>query len=305
MEYVEVATPTPGNGEALVRIEVVGVNYIDIYHRNGLYPLPTPYTPGSEAAGVVEQVGPGVTEVQRGDRVVYSHIGSYGDHAIVPAAKLIKLPDGIDARTAAAALLQGLTAQYLTTSTFPLKGGEQLLVHAAAGGMGGLLVQVAKLRGAFVFGTASTAKLDFVRGAGADVVIDYTKSDFEAEVLRQTEGRGLDVVYDSVGRATFDSSLNCLKLRGMLVMCGQSSGPVPPFDILRLAKKCAFLTRPNVAGHTSRRDELLGRAADVFDWIASGKVRLHIDREIPLAQAAEAHRLLENRQTIGKLLLIP
>lgn len=305
MVYQDVATSAPGPGEALVRIEAIGVNYIDVYHRTGLYPLPIPFTPGSEAAGVVEDVGPDVREIGRGDRVVYSHVGSYTEHAVVPAAKLVPLPDGIDARTAAAALLQGLTAHYLTTSTYPLRGGEKVLVQAAAGGVGGILVQMAKLRGAYVFGTASTSKLDIVREAGADHVIDYTSADFEAEVMERTAGAGLEVVYDSVGKTTFDGSLSCVKARGMLVMYGQSSGPVPPFDVLRLAKKSIFLTRPTLAHYTAQRDELLWRSGELFDAIRSGAVRIRIDREIPLSEAGEAHRLLEGRKTAGKVLLIP
>jgi NADPH2:quinone reductase len=303
--YAEIDTPTPGPGEALVRIEAIGVNYIDVYHRIGLYPLPVPFTPGSEAAGVVEQVGSGLTEVRVGERVVYSHVGSYADHALVPAAKLVPVPDDIDAQTAAAALLQGLTAQYLTTSTYPLRAGEKVLVHAAAGGVGGILVQMAKLKGAYVFATASTSKLDIARDAGADHVIDYTTSDFESEVMTATAGGGLDVVYDSVGRTTFDGSMSCVRTRGMLVMFGQSSGPVPPFDVLRLAKKSIFLTRPTLAHYTSKRDELLWRAGELFDAIRQGKVRIRVDRQIPLADAGDAHRLLEARRTAGKLLLIP
>jgi NADPH2:quinone reductase len=239
-----------------------------------------------------------------GDRVVYSHIGSYADRAVVPAAKLVPIPDGIDSRTAAAALLQGVTAQYLTTSTYPLRAGEKILIHAAAGGVGGVLVQVAKRIGAFVFGTASTSKLDLVREAGADVVIDYTQADFEAEVMQRTNGEGLDVVYDSVGKTTFDKSLNCVRTRGMLVMFGQSSGPVPPFDVLRLGKKSTFLTRPSLGHHIAKRDELLWRAQELFDAIAGG-VKIRIDRELPLREAGQAHQLLESRQSAGKLLLIP
>jgi len=305
MEYVEIDSPTPGPGEAVVRVEAAGVNYIDVYHRTGLYPLPIPFTPGSEAAGVVEAIGEGVTEVRVGDRVVYSHVGSYAELARVPAAKLVALPPEVDSKTAAAALLQGLTAQYLTTSTYALKAGEKVLVHAAAGGVGGLLVQMAKLKGAYVFATASTTKLDIVREAGADMIIDYTSADFEAEIMQATEGAGLDVVYDSVGKTTFDGSMNCVRMRGMLVMFGQSSGPVPPFDVLKLAKKSIFLTRPTLGHYTSKRDELLWRAKELFDAIRSGSVRVRIDQEIPLRDAAEAHRLLESRKTAGKVLLIP
>jgi NADPH:quinone reductase len=305
MEYVDIETPTPGGGEALVRIEAIGVNFIDVYHRTGLYALPAPFTPGSEGAGVVEAVGEGVSEVRVGDRVVFSHIGTYADHALVPASKLIPLPEAIDSRTAAAALLQGVTAQYLTTSTFPLRGGEKVLVHAAAGGVGGVLVQMCKQRGAYVFGTASTGKLDIVKQAGADVVIDYTTTDFQPVVMEQTGGEGLDVVFDSVGLTTFDRSLDCVKQRGMLVMFGQSSGPVKPFDVLRLAKKSIFLTRPSLGHYIGKRDELLWRAGELFEAITAEAVTIRVDREVPLANAAEAHRLLEGRETVGKLLLIP
>jgi NADPH2:quinone reductase len=305
MQYVEFERPAPGEGEALVRIEAIGVNYLDVYHRTGLYPLPSPFTPGSEAAGVVEEVGPGVTHAKVGDRVCYSHIGAYAEYAVVPAGKLVPLPAGIDSRTAAAALLQGATAQYLTQSTFPLKGGEKVLIHAAAGGVGGILVQMAKRLGAYVFGTASTTKLDLVREAGADVVIDYTKEDFEAIVMQETGGVGLDVVYDSVGQTTFDKSLNCVKTRGMLVMFGQSSGPVQPFDVLRLSKKSTFLTRPSLGHYIAEREELLWRASELFEAIEDGSVKIRIDRELPLSAAGEAHTLLESRQTAGKLVLIP
>jgi NADPH:quinone reductase len=306
MEYLEVAAPEPGAGEVVVRVEAIGVNFIDVYHRTGLYPQPGPFIPGSEAAGVVESVGDGVEVAAPGDRVAYTHLGSYAEYAVVPATKLVPLPDGIDTRTAAAALLQGLTAHYLTTSTYPLEGGEKVLVHAAAGGVGGILVQMAKRRGAFVFATASTAKLEIAREAGADVVIDYTTADFEQEVMRRVvDAGGLEVVYDSVGKATFERSLACVRPRGMLVMYGQSSGPVPPFDVLMLSKKSAFLTRPTLVHHVQDRAELLWRARELFDATQSGDLRIRIDRELPLRDAAEAHRLLEGRATAGKLLLIP
>lgn len=305
LQYVEFERPEPGPGQALVRLEAIGVNFIDIYHRMGLYPLPSPFTPGSEGAGVVESVGSGVTEVKPGDRVAFYSLGSYAEYAVVPADKLIPLPDGIDAKTAAAAVLQGLTAHYLATSTYPLKSGEKCLVHAAAGGVGGLLVQFAKLRGAFVYGTASTSKLDVAREAGVDVLIDYTKEDFEERILAETNGQGLEVVYDSVAKDTFDRSLNCVKLRGLLVMYGNSSGPVPPFDVLRLAKKGAYLTRPTLGHYIATRDELLWRSRELFDAILSGAVRLRIDRELPLSEAGQAQDLLEGRKTAGKLLLTP
>jgi NADPH:quinone reductase len=305
MRLVELDLKPPAAGEALVRIEAIGVNFIDVYHRSGLYPLEAPFTPGTEAAGVVEAVGPDVREVRVGDRVAFIHLGAYADHALVPAARLVVLPDSIDSRTAAAALLQGITAQYLTASTYPLTRREKVLVHAGAGGVGALLVQMAKRIGAYVFATASTGKMEIARQAGADRVIDYTSEDFEAIVNRETDGAGLEVVYDSVGRTTFDGSIASVRTRGMLVMFGQSSGPVPPFDVLRLAKKSIFLTRPTVAHYTSERDELLWRANELFDAIAAGHVRLRIDRELPLHDAAEAHRLLEGRATAGKIILIP
>ena len=307
LQFVEIETPKPKRGEVLVRIEAIGVNFIDVYHRTGLYKLDVPLTPGSEAAGRVEEVGDGVTGFKKGDRVAYAmSIGSYAEYALVPAEKVVPVPDGIDAKTAAAAMLQGMTAHYLALSTYPLKQGDTALVHAAAGGAGGLLVQIAKLRGARVFGTVSTdQKAKIARDAGADETILYTKSDFESEVMRLTSGNGVNVVYDSVGKTTFDKSLNCVARRGLLALYGQSSGPVPPFDPARLAKKGIFLTRPSLAHYTAEREELLGRARDVFDWIRSGKLRLRIDRELPLEKASEAHALLESRQTTGKILLIP
>lgn len=297
LEYVEVPVPTPGPGEALVKIEAIGVNYIDIYHRSGLYPLPTPFTPGSEAAGVVEGTG---------ERVVYAmNPGAYAEYAVVPTWKLVKIPDAIDARTAAAAMLQGLTAHYLTHSTHPIANDEAALVHAAAGGAGALIVQMAKARGAFVFATASTKKLDIPRADGADVVIDYTAEDFHEIVMERTKGAGVRVVYDSVGKTTFDKSLDCVGLRGVLALFGQSSGVVPPVDPARLAKRGIYLTRPSLAHYSSTRDELLDRARDLFAMIENQSIHVRIARELPLREAAEAHRLLESRSTAGKLLLIP
>ena len=306
LEYVEVDRPAPREGEALVRIEAIGVNFIDVYHRTGLYKLELPFTPGSEAAGVVEEVGANVRDVKAGDRVAYAGSpGAYAEYAAVSAAKLVPLPASIDFRSGAAAMLQGMTAHYLCASTFPLKEGHTALIHAAAGGVGGILVQMAKQRGARVFGTASTKKLDIVREDGADEAIDYTKDDFEAAVMRLTNNRGVDVVYDSVGKTTFDKSLDSLTVRGMLVLFGQSSGPVPSFDPARLAKKGAFLTRPSLGHYTATREELLWRARELFAGIESGSIRLRIDREVPLRDAAEAHRLLEGRATAGKVLLVP
>ena len=306
MELVEVPKPTPGPKEALVRIAASGVNFIDVYFRTGLYKADLPVTLGSEAAGTVEAVAPGVTEVAPGDRVAYAMArGSYAEYAVVPAAQLVKLPAHLDFSTAAAAMLQGMTAHYLTHSTFPLKSGDTCLVHAAAGGAGGLIVQMAKMLGARVFGTVSTqAKAEIARSHGADEVIFYTEQDFEAEVKRLTAGRGVDVVYDSVGKTTFDKSLNCLRPRGLMALFGQSSGPVPPFDPAILnARGSLFLTRPSLAHHLLTREELLWRAGDVLGWLDSGKLKLRIHRTYPLADAASAHRDLESRKTAGKLLL--
>ena len=306
MQLADVPTPVPGPGQALVRIAASGVNFIDVYFRTGLYKADLPVTLGSEAAGTVEAVAPGVTEVAPGDRVAYAMArGSYAEYAAVPAAQLVKLPAHLDFPTAAAAMLQGMTAHYLTHSTFALKSGDTCLVHAAAGGAGGLIVQMAKMLGARVFGTVSTqAKAEIARSHGADEVILYTEQDFESEVKRLTAGRGVDVVYDSVGKTTFDKSLNCLRPRGLMALFGQSSGPVPPFDPAILnAKGSLFLTRPSLGYYVSTRQELLWRAGDVLGWLDSGKLKLRIDHTYPLADAARAHRDLESRKTAGKLLL--
>jgi NADPH2:quinone reductase len=308
LELVDLPQPAPGPGQALVKIAASGVNFIDVYFRIGHYQAELPATLGSEAAGVVESVGPGVTDVALGDRVAYAMArGSYAQYAVVPAAQLVKIPAGIDLQTAAAAMLQGMTAHYLTHSTFVLKSGDTCLVHAAAGGAGLLLVQMAHRIGARVFGTVSTeAKAELAKQAGADEVILYTQRDFQAEVKRLTGGRGVDVVYDSVGATTFDKSLNSLRPRGMLALFGQSSGPVPAFDpnILN-AKGSLFLTRPSLAHHCLTREELLWRAGDVLGWVSSGELKIRVDRAYPLSEAAQAHRDLEGRRTAGKLLLIP
>ena len=305
LQYVGMDTPKPRSGEVLVRLEAIGVNFIDVYHRTGLYKIPLPFIPGSEGAGVVEETD--VRQFRKGDRVAYAMApGSYADYAIVPAAKLVPIPANIDFKTAAAAMLQGMTAHYLAVSTYPLKSGDAALVHAAAGGAGGLLVQVAKIRGARVLGTVSTEeKARIAREAGADEVINYKESDFETETLRLTDGNGVNVVYDSVGKTTFDQSINCVKQRGLLALFGQSSGPVPPFDPSRLAQKGIYLTRPSLAHYTADREELLWRARDVLGWVAEGRLRLRIERVLPLRDAAQAHQLLESRQTKGKLLLVP
>ncbi|HBA40007.1 MAG TPA: NADPH:quinone reductase [Deltaproteobacteria bacterium] len=308
LRYEEIPVPEPGAGEARVKIEAVGLNYIDIYQRTGLYPLKVPFTLGMEGAGIVDAVGANVVEVKKGDRVAYSmHLGSYAEYAVVPAWKLVPLPRHIDSRSAAAVMLQGMTAHYLTRSTYPLKKGETALVHAAAGGVGLLLIQVAKRTGATVFGTVSTEeKAKLAREAGADEVILYTQTDFLTEVKRLTNGVGIHVVYDSVGKDTFEKSLDCLRPRGYLVLFGNSSGPVPPFDLGRLAAKGSlFVTRPTLIHYASNREELLQRSGDLFKWIANGELKLRIDKTFALKDAAEAHRQLEARKTTGKVLLIP
>ena len=307
LRFEDLPVPTPAAGQALVKIEAIGLNYVDIYYRSGLYKTPLPYTPGMEAAGIVEAVGPGVTDVRKGDRVAYaSHIGAYAEYAVMPVDRLVPVPARLDAHAAAAAMLQGMTAHYLVSSVYPLKPGDTALVHAAAGGVGLLLIQMAKIRGARIFGTVSTPeKAALAAKAGADAVIRYTEQDFEAEVVRLTGGKGVNVVYDSVAQTTFDKSLNCLALRGTLALFGQSSGPIPPLDVTRLGKNALFLTRPSLAAYTATRAELQQRATDVFNWITAGRLTLLIHKTLPLKDAAEAHRLLAGRQTVGKVLLLP
>lgn len=306
LQMVDAPAPTPGPREALVKIHASGVNFIDIYFRTGLYEAPLPAVLGNEAAGVVEAVGAEVTSCRVGDRVCYAmQRGSYAEYAVVPAWQLVGIPAGLSFQQAAAAMLQGMTAHYLTHSSFPLDRSHTALIHAAAGGAGRLAVQMAKMRGARVFGTVSTeAKAALARSAGCDEVIRYTEQDFEAEVKRLTGGRGVDVIYDSVGQSTFLKGLNCIRPRGMMVLFGQSSGPVAPFNpgILN-GKGSLFLTRPSLAHHCLTREELLWRAGDVLGWIEQGKLDLRIDRVYPLASAAQAHRDLEGRQTAGKLIL--
>jgi NADPH2:quinone reductase len=309
LTYEEVPDPEPGEGQALVRVEAAGVNFIDVYFRTGLYRGPAPpFVPGQEAAGTVLAVGPGVTGIAAGDRVAYTGVqGAYAERTAVPTARLVKLPEGVSTRQGAAAMLQGMTAHYLATSTFPLKPGDSCLVHAAAGGVGQLLCQIAKLRGARVLGTTFTEeKARLARAAGADEVILYTEQDFAAEAKRLTGGRGVDVVYDGVGQATFEKSLDSLALRGMMVLFGQSSGPVPPMSPTLLnTKGSLYLTRPALHHYIATREELMQRSADVLGWIAAGALRLSIGLELPLADAAEAHRALEGRRTTGKVLLVP
>ncbi|NWG34550.1 MAG: quinone oxidoreductase [Chloroflexi bacterium] len=308
LKYEEVPLPEPGEGEARIKIEAVGVNFIDIYHRIGRYQGALPLTLGQEAAGVVDAVGPNVTDVRPGNRVAYASVqGSYAEYAVAPAWRLVPIPEKVDAQHAAAIMIQGMTAHYLTFSTYPLKKGDTALVHAAGGGTGQLLVQIAKKRGARVIGTVSTEeKAALAREAGADEIILYTQTDFEAEVKRLTGGAGVDVVYDSVGKDTFDKSLNCLRRRGVMVLYGASSGAVPPLDPQVLnAKGSIYLTRPFLGHYTADRAELLGRVNDLFNWIAAGELKLRIDKTFPLAEAAEAHRYLEGRQSKGKILLLP
>lgn len=306
MKLVDVPTPDPGPGEALVAIAVSGVNFIDVYFRTGLYKGERPILLGSEAAGTVERVGPNVIDIAPGDRVVYAMArGSYAEYAVVPASQLVRIPPDVAFDIAAAVMLQGTTAHYLTHSTFALGPPHTCLVHAAAGGTGGLVVQMAKHLGARVIGTVSThEKARQVRELGADDAIVYTEQDFEAEVRRLTAGRGVDVVYDSVGRTTFDKGLNVIRPRGTMALFGQSSGPVAPVDPAVLnARGSLFLTRPNLAHHLASRDELLWRAGDVLTLVASGALTVRIAGKYPLADAARAHRDLESRRTAGKLLL--
>lgn len=308
LKLEDVPDPKPGAGEAVVKLEAAGLNFIDVYQRTGLYKGQLPFTPGLEGGGVVAAVGPNVTEVAVGDRVAYQGVpGAYAQMAVVPVARLVKLPDGLDGKAGAAAMLQGMTAHYLAHATYPLKAGDWCLVHAAAGGVGLLLCQMAKMRGARVIGTVSTdAKAKLAREAGADEVVLYTTQDFEAEVKRITGGSGVAVVYDSVGKTTFDKSLNCLRPRGLLALYGQSSGPVAPLDPNILNPKGSlFLTRPGLAHYLASREELLQRAGDVLGWVKAGKLKVRVDLTLPLAQAGEAHRQLEARQTTGKVLLTP
>lgn len=308
LTYEEVPLPEPGAGEARVRIVAAGVNFIDIYFRTGQYKAQLPVTLGQEAAGIVDALGPGVEGLSVGDHVAYAMVqGAYAEYAVVPAARLVPVPEGVDLHQAAAVMLQGMTAHYLTHSTYPLKAGDTALVHAAAGGAGLLLVQIAKRLGARVIGTVSTEeKAQLAREAGADEIVLYTQDDFVAAVKRITEGQGVQVVYDSVGKTTFEGSLDSLRRRGMLVLFGQSSGAVAPVDPQILnSKGSLFLTRPTLAHYAADRGELLWRAEDLFSWMQDGELKVRVDRTLPLAQVAEAHQVLESRQTSGKVLLVP
>lgn len=308
LTYEDTPEPSPAAGQAIVKLEAIGLNYIDTYHREGLYPVDLPCIPGVEGAGTVTALGEGVTEVKVGDRVGYAGaIGSYAELAAVPVDRLVPLPAGVAADDAAAVLLQGMTAHYLATGSYPLKAGDTALIHAAAGGVGLLLVQMAKMRGARVLATVSTEeKAELARGAGADEVIRYTESDFEAEVQKLTDDAGVDVVFDSVGKTTFDKGLNVLKPLGTMVLFGQSSGPVAPLDPQVLCQKGSlFLTRPTMVHYTLTRQDMLARASEVLGWVGAGKLSVRVGARFGLAEAADAHRALEGRKTTGKVLLQP
>ncbi len=308
LRYEDVADPTPKPGEVVVKIDAAGLNFVDVYHRIGLYKVDLPLTLGQEAGGTIAAVGGDVQTLKVGDRVAFaSALGSDAQYQVVPSERVVTLPANVSTKQGAAIMLQGMTAHYLTSSTYPLKPGDTCVVHAGAGGVGLLLTQIAKSRGARVLSTVSTEeKAVLSREAGADEVILYTKQDFEAEVKRLTDGKGVQVVYDSVGQATFAKSLNCLMPRGMIVTFGQSSGPVGPIDPLVLSQKGSlFLTRPTLVHYSMRRDELLERSSELFEWLGSGRLRLRMEFEFPLAKTAEAHRALEARKTTGKVLLIP
>jgi len=306
MQLEDIPVPQPGPGQLLVRVEAAGVNFIDIYHRSGAYKLDLPFTPGMEGAGTVEAVGEGVDDFKPGDRVAWAMaLGSYAQYAVVPARVLARVPEGVPADLAAAVMLQGMTAHYLAYSTFPLKPGHRAVVHAAAGGVGLLLVQIAKRLGATVYGTVSTPeKAEAARRAGADEVIIYTQTDFAAAVRDLTGGEGVDVVYDGVGRDTFEGSMSCLKPRGYLVLFGQSSGAVPPLDPQVLNNRGSlFLTRPTLAHYILNREELDWRSGDLFRWIGAGELQVTIDSTFDLADAPKAHQRLASRQSSGKILL--
>jgi NADPH2:quinone reductase len=308
MELVELPVPQPKANEAVVKLAASGVNFIDVYHREGRYKVPLPFTPGQEGAGVVTAVGGDVKSVKVGDRVAWSGPpGSYAEYAALPADLLVPIPEGVTDQQAAAAMLQGMTAHYLSHDTYPLKRGETALVHAAAGGVGMLLVQMAHNIGARVIATVSTAeKAKLAREAGADEVILYTQSDFETETKRLTGGKGVNVVYDSVGKTTFEKGLNVLRPRGFMVLFGGSSGAVPPFDLITLSQKGSlYVTRPSLGSYIATREELVARSGAVFGMIEAGKLKLRVEYTYPLAEAQRAHRDLEGRKTTGKLLLIP
>ncbi len=304
--FEEVDEPTPGDGELLVHVESAGVNFIDTYHREGLYPLDLPFTPGLEGAGTVTAMGDDVHGFEVGDRVAWTNVlGSYAQRHVVPADKAILVPDGVETDMAAAVLLQGITAHYLAHSTFPLSEGDDCLIHAGAGGVGLLLTQIAKKRGAHVITTVgSDEKAELSRGAGADAVIVYTEVGFKDEIETRYGPKPLDVVYDGVGASTFDDGLDLLRPRGMMVTFGNASGPVPKISPLLLAEKGSlFLTRPTMAHYIRAPEELMGRVTDLFDWMAEGSLDVRIGAKYPMEEAADAHRALEGRETTGKVLL--
>lgn len=308
LQLVELPTPTPKPGEALIQIKAAGVNFIDVYFREGRYPTNLPFVVGQEASGIVTEVGSEVRDLKAGDRVAYAGIqGSYAEYATVPASRLVKVPDALDFNDAAAAMLQGMTAHYLSHSTYKIKAGETALVHAAAGGVGALLVQMCKQIGARVIGTAgSREKADLAREAGADECIVYSETDFESETRRLTNNEGVHVVYDGVGKATFEKGLNVLRPLGYMVLFGGSSGAVPPLDLIKLSQKGSlYVTRPTLVHYTTSRQDLDWRAGDVLKWASEGKLKLRVDRTYPLGEAAQAHRDLEDRQSKGKFLLVP
>src|SRR5512142_1528512 len=308
LEYKDVPEPQPKANEALVAIKAAGLNFIDVYFREGRYPSKLPFIVGQEAAGIVEKVGSDVTSLKPGDRVAYTGLqGSYAEKAAVAADRLVKIPEGVSFEQAAALMLQGMTAHYLVQSTYPLKSGEICLVHAAAGGVGQLLVQMAKMIGAEVIATAGTdAKCEIARKAGSDHAINYEKQDFEEETKRITGGKGVHVVYDGVGKSTFEKGLNVLRPRGYMVLFGGSSGAVPPFDLIKLSQKGSlYVTRPTLGAYIADRKELEWRASEVMGWVASGKLKLDIGQKYRLAEAEKAHRDVEGRKTTGKTVLIP
>lgn len=308
LQYTDVPTPQPKPNEALVKIAAIGVNFIDIYHREGRYPLKTPFIPGQEAAGTVAEVGSEVKTLKPGDRVVYTGVvGSYAEYQAVSAAVVVKIPAGLSERDAAAVILQGMTAHYLLYDTYPVKKGETILAHAAAGGVGLLLLQMARQIGARIIGTVSTEeKAKLARDAGADEIIRYTEQDFETETRRLTNNQGVHVVYDSVGKTTFEKGLNVLRPRGYMVLYGGSSGAVPPFDLIELSRKGSlFVTRPTLGHYILTREELEKRAGAVLGMVASGKLKLRVEHIYPLKNAQQAHKDLQGRKTTGKLLLIP
>jgi NADPH2:quinone reductase len=308
LEYKDVAEPQPKPNEVLVQIKAAGLNFIDVYFREGRYPSKVPFIVGQEAAGVVEKVGGDVTTIKPGDRVAYTGLqGAYSEKTVVPADRLVKIPEGVSFEQAAALMLQGMTAHYLVRSTYPLRSGETCLIHAAAGGVGQLLVQMAKMIGATVIATAGTdEKCAIAHRAGADHVINYEEQDFEEETKRLTSGKGVNVVYDGVGKATFEKGLNVLLPRGYMVLFGGASGAVPPFDLIKLSQKGSlYVTRPTLGHYIATREELEWRASDLMGWVASGKLKINIGQTYPLAQAEKAHRDLEARKTTGKTLLIP